>query len=182
MAQRGQLERTELNLNDVLQEALHFLRHEIESKSVMLSVDIASTRPNILADRIQLQQVIINLLINSIQAIVQANSPERRIRIALEPDESEMLALSIHDSGPGIAPDNIARVFDSFFTTKSDGMGIGLAVCQSILVAHGGRIEASNHPDGGACFRCFLPIHADDLMLQAPGAAIACTGLLASRC
>lgn len=159
MAQRRQPERTELDLNDVLEEALHFLRHEIESKSIKLSVNIASTRPKILADRVQLQQVIVNLLVNSIQAIVQAGSPERRIHIATEPDETERLTLSIHDSGPGIAPDNIDHIFDSFFTTKADGMGIGLAVCQSILIAHGGSIDASNHPNGGACFRCSLPIH-----------------------
>lgn len=159
MAQRRQPERMELDLNDVVEEASHFLRHEIESKSIKLSVDVASTRPKILADRIQLQQVIVNLLVNSIQAIVQAGSPERRIRIATEPDETETLTLSIHDSGPGIPPDNIDRIFDSFFTTKADGMGIGLAVCQSILMAHGGSIEASNHPDGGAHFRFSLPIH-----------------------
>ena len=164
MAQRREPERMELDLNDVVEEASRFLRHEIKSKSIKLSVNIASTRPKILADRIQLQQVIVNLLVNSIQAIVQAGSPERRIRIATEPDETETLTLSIHDSGPGIPPDNIDRIFDSFFTTKTDGMGIGLAVCQSILIAHGGSIEASNHPDGGAHFRFSLPIHSGTLM------------------
>jgi two-component system sensor kinase FixL len=157
MAQRRQPERTAVDLNDVVEEALHFLRHEIDSKSIKLSVKIASTRPRILADRIQLQQVIVNLLVNSIQAIGQAGSPERRIRIDTEPDEAETLTLSIHDSGPGIALDNLDRIFDSFFTTKTDGMGIGLAVCQSIITAHGGSIVASNHPDGGACFRFSLP-------------------------
>lgn len=160
MAQGRHSERMELDVSDVVEEALHFLRHEIESKSVKLSLDIASPRPRVLADRIQLQQVIVNLLINSIQAIVQAGSAERHIRIATETDGPEKLMLSIHDSGPGIPPDNIAHIFDSFFTTKAEGMGIGLAVCQSILMAHGGSIEALNHPCGGACFRFSLPVCA----------------------
>jgi two-component system sensor kinase FixL len=116
-----------------------------------------AARPKILADRIQLQQVIVNLLLNSIQAIVQAGSPERRIRIGTEGDEPEILTLSIHDSGPGIAPGDLDRIFESFFTTKVEGMGIGLAACQSIIAEHGGSIDASNHPDGGARFRFSLP-------------------------
>jgi len=157
MAQRRQPEQIELDLNDVVDDALHFIRHEIEFKSIKLSVNAPSTRPKILGDRIQLQQVVVNLLVNGMQAIVQTNPPRRAIRVAIEPDEPDALALSIHDSGPGIAPDNLARIFESFFTTKADGMGIGLAVCQSIIAAHGGSIEASNHPDGGACFRFSLP-------------------------
>ncbi len=159
MAQGRQSERTELDLSDVVEEALHFLRHEIESRSVRLSLNMASPRPKVVADRIQLQQVIVNLLINSIQAIVHAGSPERHIRIATERIVLEKLTLSIHDSGPGIPPDNLGHIFDSFFTTKAEGMGIGLAVCQSILTAHGGSIEASNHPRGGACFRFSLPVY-----------------------
>src|SRR5262249_27259803 len=146
-------EQMELDLNDVVDDALHFIRHEIEFKSIKLSVNVPSTRPKILGDRIQLQQVVVNLLVNGMQAIVQTNPPERAIRIAIEPDEPDAVALSIHDSGPGIAPDNLDRIFESFFTTKVDGMGIGLAVCQSIIAAHRGSIAASNHPDGGACFR-----------------------------
>src|SRR5262249_22104985 len=135
----------------------HFIRHEIEFKSIKLSVNVPSTRPKILGDRVQLQQVVVNLLVNGMQAIVQTNPPERAIRIAIEPDEPDALALSIHDSGPGIAGANLNLILESFFTTKADGMGIGLAVCQSIIAAHGGSIEASNHPDGGAYFRFSLP-------------------------
>ena len=162
MVQRRQPERMELDLNDVVEDALHFLRHDIESKSIKLSVNAPSTRPKIQADRIQLQQVVVNLLMNGVQAITQANSSERSIRVAIEPDETEALTLSIYDSGPGIASDNLDRIFESFFTTKVDGMGIGLAVCQSIITAHGGSIEASNHLDGGACFRFSLPIYVSD--------------------
>ncbi len=166
MAQRRPPERTELDLNDVVEEALHFVRHEIESKSIKLSFNVSSTHPKVLRDRVQLQQVIVNLLVNGIQAIVRAHSSERRIRIATEPDDAGALALSVHHSGTGIASDNLNCIFESFFTTKPGGMGIGLAVCQSIIAAHGGSIEASNHPDGGACFRFSLPIHLRDTKVR----------------
>jgi two-component system, LuxR family, sensor kinase FixL len=157
MAQRREPERTELDLHDVVDEALHFVRHEIESKTINLSVRGFPGRSKVLGDRIQLQQVIVNLLVNSIQAIAQADPPERRIFIAAESADAGTLTLSIRDSGSGIAPDSLGRLFESFFTTKKEGMGIGLAVCQSIIAAHGGSIEASNHPDGGAYFRFSLP-------------------------
>jgi two-component system, LuxR family, sensor kinase FixL len=162
MAQRRPPERMDLDLNDVIEEALHFVRHEIDSKAITLSVDSPSILPHVQGDRIQLQQVIVNLVVNSIQAIAQADPQERRIRITTECDEPETLMLSVHDSGTGIAPDDIDHVFESFFTTKAGGLGVGLAVCRSIITAHGGSIEASNHPNGGALFRLSIPIHVSD--------------------
>jgi C4-dicarboxylate-specific signal transduction histidine kinase len=160
MAQRREPERSELDLHDVVDEALHFVRHEIESRTINLSVRGFPARPKVLGDRIQLQQVIVNLLVNSIQAIAQADPAERRIFIAADSADAGTLTISIRDSGSGIAPEDFGRLFESFFTTKKEGMGIGLAVCQSIIAAHGGSIEASNHPDGGACFRFSLPATA----------------------
>jgi two-component system, LuxR family, sensor kinase FixL len=157
MAQRRQPEQVELDLNDVVDDALHFIRHEIEFKSIKLSLNVPPKRPKILGDRIQLQQVVVNLLVNGMQAIVHADPPKRAISVAIESDEPNAIALSVRDSGPGIAPDHLARIFESFFTTKVDGMGIGLAVCHSIIAAHGGSIEALNHPGGGASFRFSLP-------------------------
>jgi signal transduction histidine kinase len=153
-------ERVPLNLTEVAEEALLFVRHDLESKSIELSVDLAAELPQVLGDRIQLQQVIVNLLINSIQAIVQAEQRLRRIEVSTRIDGDGMAAFSIHDSGPGIEDVNLDHVFDSFFTTKDAGMGIGLAICHSILLAHGGSIGVSNHPDGGAQFRFLLPVMA----------------------
>ena len=113
-----------------------------------------------LGDRIQLQQVVINLLVNSVQAIAQGGKSPRRIELRTSCDENGAVAFSIHDNGPGIADEDLGHIFDSFFTTKEAGIGIGLAICQSIIVAHGGGITASNHPDGGAEFRFWLPAQA----------------------
>jgi signal transduction histidine kinase len=157
MAVRAEPERAVLDLKSVTAEALAFVRHDVESKNITLSIDIPQTLPEIAGDRVQLQQVIVNLLLNSIQAINQAESPERHIRIGIEGGPI-MLAVSIRDSGPGIAPDDFERLFESFFSTKKSGMGIGLTICRSIVTAHGGTITASNNSAGGAQFRFTLPI------------------------
>lgn len=157
MAQRGERERIPLDMIELLEEALLFVRHELEAKRIDLAIATVASRPRVLGDRIQLQQVIVNLIVNSVQAIAQAESTERWIRISIESDASGVLRFSIDDSGPGIAADDLDRVFESFFTTKDGGMGIGLAVCQSIITAHGGSIEAASDRKGGASFRFTLP-------------------------
>ena len=101
--------------------------------------------------------MIVNLLMNSIQAIDHAQVAERHIQIAIRPEEAGFLTLSIRDSGPGIAPEDFERLFESFFSTKEGGMGIGLAICRSIIAAHGGTITAANDPAGGAELRFALP-------------------------
>jgi C4-dicarboxylate-specific signal transduction histidine kinase len=158
MAARAEPERVTLDLKAVAGEAVSFVRHDFESKQIALSIDIGRTLPAVMGDRIQLQQVIVNLLLNSIQAIDQARATERHIHIAIRPEDDGFLAFSIRDSGPGIASEDPERLFESFFTTKEGGMGIGLAICRSIVVAHGGSISAANHPGGGAEFRFVLPI------------------------
>src|SRR3546814_6011662 len=102
-----------------------------------------------MGDRVQLQQVIVNLLVNSIQAI--PNAGKIFVETELRPDTT--VSLTIYDNGPGIPEEDIDRVFEGFFTTKDEGIGVGLAICQSIITAHGGDIAASNRPEGGACFR-----------------------------
>src|SRR3546814_6552593 len=106
-----------------------------------------------MGDRVQLQQVIVNLLVNSIQAI--PNAGKIFVETELRPDTT--VSLTIYDNGPGIPEEDIDRVFEGFFTTKDEGIGVGLAICQSIITAHGGDIAASNRPEGGACFRIWLP-------------------------
>ena len=158
LAVRGEPERTILDLNEVTEEALLFVRHDLETAQICLSIDALPSLPKVFGDRVQLQQVIVNLLMNSIQAISQARHPPRHIRVSIRSAEAGPLIFAVRDSGPGIANGDLNRIFDSFFTTKKNGMGIGLAICQSIINAHGGHISASNIPDGGACFQFVLPI------------------------
>lgn len=158
MASKRQPERVATDLNEIVQESLIFIRHEIESQSIGITTDLARALPNTMADRIQLQQVVVNLLINSVQAVEAQGTGTREIYIGTSLTESGALAFTLRDTGPGISPDDLDRIFEGFFTTKEAGMGIGLAICQSIISEHGGVIAASNHPDGGAQFRFEIPV------------------------
>jgi C4-dicarboxylate-specific signal transduction histidine kinase len=157
MAVKREPDCASLDLNEIVEEALLFVRHDIESWAIDLSVRRGAHLPRVTGDRIQLQQVVVNLLVNGVQAIAQSGGTTRRIELGTGVDGDGMVVFCIRDTGPGIADDNLERIFDSFFTTKDMGMGIGLAICQSIVAAHGGRIAVSNHSDGGAQFRFSLP-------------------------
>jgi len=147
-----------LDLNEILEEALLFVRHDIESRSIELSVRLQPDLPKVRGDRVQLQQVIVNLLVNSVQAIQQRGATRGAIELSTNTDAQGAVTFTIRDDGPGIAEDDIDRVFNSFFTTKEEGVGIGLAICQSIIAAHGGAINAANRSEGGARFCFTLPI------------------------
>lgn len=156
MAARHEPQRILLDINEVIDEALLFTRHDLESRSITLSLERAPGLPSVWGDKVQLQQVIVNLLLNSIQAIGQ-DALHGRVELRTALDGSDVVAIAVRDNGHGIAAENLERVFEGFFTTKDDGIGIGLAICYSIIVGHGGRIAASNHPDGGALFEIRLP-------------------------
>jgi two-component system, LuxR family, sensor kinase FixL len=157
MATKREPELSPLDLSDVVEEALLSVRHEVGSRSISLSVNLGAGLPIVLGDRIQLQQVIINLLVNSIHAITQVEGSRGWINLEIGTGRQDTVLFSIRDRGPGIADENLDRIFKSFFTTKEGGMGMGLAICQSIITAHGGSIAVSNHPDGGAQFQFTLP-------------------------
>jgi C4-dicarboxylate-specific signal transduction histidine kinase len=160
MAVKHEPERTSLDLNEVVEEALRFVRHDIEARSIALSVNFGSRLPQVIGDRIQLQQVVVNLLVNSVQALAEREASTRRIELATSADRDGVIVLDVRDTGPGIAGEDLERIFDRFFTTKDAGMGMGLAICQSIIASHGGGITVSNHPDGGAWFRLRVPASA----------------------
>jgi PAS domain S-box-containing protein len=148
-----------LSLDDVIREALLFLRHEVESRGVAVSHFPASGPHKVFGDRTQLQQVIVNLAINAVQAMAQAGSTSRNISIRTVVHDLSTLRCSLEDSGPGIAPDHLGSLFDSFFTTKDSGMGMGLRICRSVIESHGGRIVADNESShGGARFYFTLPV------------------------
>ncbi|MEA2995927.1 MAG: hypothetical protein QOG74_1476 [Alphaproteobacteria bacterium] len=163
MATRRATERTVLPLDDVIREALLFLGHEVRWRAVMVSHEPAPGAPKVLADRTQLQQVVVNLALNAMQAMEQAETREPRIGIRTAVVDSASLHCTIEDSGPGIPPEHLDCLFDSFFTTKEHGMGMGLAICRSIIENHGGHVTADNGSvHGGARFRFTLPAAALD--------------------
>jgi PAS domain S-box-containing protein len=152
-------EQTLLSLDDVIREALVFLSHEVQSRRVAVTHYPGLGRQKVLADRTQLQQVIVNLAINAVQAITHAGTTNRNITIRTVAPNPATLRCSVEDSGPGVQPQNLTRLFDSFYTTKDSGMGMGLRICRSVIEAHGGRIAADNGSShGGARFYFTLPV------------------------
>jgi PAS domain S-box-containing protein len=151
-------EQTALALHGVIEESLLFLRHELQSKGVSISLDLAVGLPPVTGDRTQLQQVVVNLAINAVQAMAQSGTERRRIIVRTRLSDPETVCCLIEDSGPGIDPTHLPHLFDSFFTTKETGMGMGLPICRSIIEAHDGHIRADNKSAlGGARFSFGLP-------------------------
>jgi PAS domain S-box-containing protein len=151
-------QQTPLALHEVIAESMLFLRHELQSKGVSVSLDLAPALPQVTGDRTQLHQVVVNLAINAAQAMVQSGTARRSIFIRTMLSDPETVCCVIEDSGPGIDPTHLPRLFDSFFTTKDTGMGMGLTISRSIIEAHDGHIHADNKSAlGGARFSFALP-------------------------
>jgi PAS domain S-box-containing protein len=155
-------DRKALHINEVVNEVMSLVHHELFSHRVALRLDLAPALPPVLADRIQLQQVILNLVINGIEAMQQVKDRPRELVIRTLQDETSQVLVTVSDVGVGVAAENADRLFDAFFTTKSSGMGMGLSICRSIVDAHGGRLSASGNTGPGATFQFTLPLHRED--------------------
>ncbi|MDO9337145.1 MAG: ATP-binding protein [Caulobacter sp.] len=151
MAMRRAPEPRPLSLNGLVEEAVVFLRHEIQGHEVTLTLDLANGLPPVMADRTQLQQVVVNLAVNALQAMGQGGE----LVLATTPTDGGV-RLTVSDTGPGIAPDDLGKLFASFYTTKDGGMGMGLPICQTIVESYGGTISAANG-EAGAVFTLTLP-------------------------
>ena len=146
-----------LDLNEVIHEVVALMHSEVRKQRVALWTDLSSTLPPVLGDRIQLQQVILNLLLNGIEAMQAVTDRVRELRIRSYRHASDEVGVAVQDSGIGLDPQRMARLFDAFFTTKPGGMGIGLAISRTIIEAHGGRLWATPHDGPGATFQFSLP-------------------------
>jgi signal transduction histidine kinase len=150
--------KTLLDINELLQEVVVLLRAEFNMQNVVVALDLTENLPQVLADRVQILQVILNLMINAIDATSAVTNRERRLRIRSEPNCATGVTISLEDTGMGVDPKNINRIFESFFTTKPQGMGMGLSICRSIVEAHNGRLWVESVIGKGSVFRISLPI------------------------
>ena len=146
-----------VDINETIAEALTLVRTEVERYNVLLQVRLSDGLPSVLSDRIQLQQVVLNLLVNAIEAMRECKDRQRSLLVSSRKNGSDTILITVRDTGPGLAPEDLDRVFEAFHTTKAEGMGMGLAICRSIIMAHDGRLWATNDPSRGAVFQFTLP-------------------------
>jgi PAS domain S-box-containing protein len=150
-------ETSRLDICILVGEVLELTRGELERHQILLSDDMHAGLPAVMAERVQLQQVLLNLIMNAIEAMSSVTGRERHLRIESGLDEQANVRITVEDTGCGIAPALLDRIFDPFFTTKSNGMGLGLSICRSIIEAYGGRLWATPRSPNGAAFHLSLP-------------------------
>jgi PAS domain S-box-containing protein len=146
------------DVNALIREVVALVNGELKNNKVETRLDLGEGIPKILADRVQLQQVVLNLMMNAIEAMGSMHNGARVLGVNSEVREGRDILITVKDSGPGIDPENLDRIFDRFFTTKSNGMGMGLSICRSIVEAHNGRLWAEPDVRPGSVFRISLPI------------------------
>jgi hypothetical protein len=153
-----QVEMTSLDIGEVLGDVGTLLRPDAAARHVALHLDVRPGLPPVHGDRVQIQQVLLNLILNAMDALEGAGGRSRSVTITARNDTAASVEISVADTGRGIAADQFARIFEPFFTTKSKGIGMGLSISRSIIESHGGRLWAENNAGPGAKFRFTLPI------------------------
>jgi PAS domain S-box-containing protein len=161
LANKTDIEKVPLDVNDLVREAIALVQRELTSHLVSLRMEFARALPMIPGDRVQLQQVIINLVMNGIEAMQAITDRPRELVIRSDQDETHQVLVSVTDCGVGISAENADRLFNAFFTTKPSGMGMGLSICRSIMESHGGRLWATTNVPHGATFQFTLPVNAE---------------------
>jgi PAS domain S-box-containing protein len=150
------------DINDAINELVALTRSEVGEKGVAVRIRLAEGLPAVQGDRVQLQQVVLNLILNAVEAMSSVDDAPRELSISTEGRGVHEVLVAVSDSGPGINPENLERVFDSFYTTKRSGMGLGLSICRFIVDAHGGRLWAETNEPRGAVFRFTVPAETKD--------------------
>jgi signal transduction histidine kinase len=150
-----------LEINGAVREVIELAAGEAMKNDVSVQTQLADDLPLIQGDRVQLQQVILNLIVNAVQAMSGVSGGARELLISTGAPETDGVLVSVRDSGPGLPPSRVERLFDAFYTTKAEGMGMGLSICRSIIEAHGGRLWASANLPSGAIFQFTVPVHPD---------------------
>jgi PAS domain S-box-containing protein len=152
------------DLNEAIDEVLVLVRSAITKNGVVVQTRLASRLRPVHGDRVQLQQVIVNLILNALEAMDSVDVPTRELSISTVQNSANGIVVGVHDSGPGIDPEHLDRIFEAFYTTKSGGVGMGLSICRSIISAHGGRLWAESNEPRGTVFRFALPVGEDQLI------------------
>jgi len=162
LLKRQDLDKRLVDVGELVGRVVALVRSDAAARHIRLELAVADNLPPVLGDLVHLQQVLLNLIVNGMDALDGTNREERRVSVTAGLDGSKTVEIAVSDSGPGIPADKLTHVFDPFFTTKPKGMGMGLAISQTIIAAHNGRLWAENKDEGGASFRFTLPIAEKD--------------------
>jgi signal transduction histidine kinase/integral membrane sensor domain MASE1 len=163
LLRKGKVRPVLLDINVLVGEVVKLLSSDAIMRDVSLSADLDADLPLVKADRVQLQQVILNLIVNAMDAVSGSGGGERMVIVHTSRDDEQTVHVAVEDTGPGLEPGTETTIFEPFYTTKSEGMGMGLSIARSIVVANGGRIWAANKPAGGTTFHVTVPVIGDEL-------------------
>lgn len=158
LLKEGEVQQLPIDVNEVIQEGFRLIRNDLLNKDVAIVERLTHSLPPVCGDRVQLQQVLLNLVMNACDAMIDNKSTDRQVAVSTELFNGEVVQIAVSDLGSGIDAEKLEHVFEPFFTTKSHGLGLGLSVCRTIIRAHGGRLWASNNPKRGATLYFTLPI------------------------
>lgn len=158
MLRKGEMEPSRININEIIHQVVALMRNEALKRKAALRMELTESLPPVLGDRVQLQQVILNLILNGFDAMNEIEPARRKLCIRSSLTEFGNLLVEVRDAGIGIEPSGLERVFEAFYTTKPQGMGMGLSINQTIIRNHGGRLWAVNNADTGATFQFTLPV------------------------
>jgi C4-dicarboxylate-specific signal transduction histidine kinase len=162
LLRKGEVQMQAEDLNQIIADVLKIMHSELVLRSVAIATRLGTDLPKVHADRIQLQQVLMNLIVNACDAMSANPAGERQLSIETEQIDASCIELSVRDCGHGLAREDLERVFEPFYTTKTTGLGLGLAICRTIIGVHGGRIWVANNKDRGATVRFTLRIHRQE--------------------
>jgi PAS domain S-box-containing protein len=166
LLKRKTLDTEPLDVGALVDDVAALVRIDAATRQVKLDVDVPADLPHVRGDRVQIQQVLLNLILNGMDAVHGTRFEDRRVDVTARLDGAQLIEIAVGDAGHGIPADTLARIFDPFFTTKPNGLGIGLAVSRTIVEAHSGRLWAENRNGGGAAFRFTLPIAEDSAAVR----------------
>lgn len=161
LLRKGEPEFVPLDLNEIVGAVAWLMRSDTIMRNVSMSLELSPDLPNARGDRVQLQQVVLNLVLNGLEAMREPHAGARTLVIRTGRDGAGALRVTVEDSGPGIALKDLGHIFEPLYTTKSEGLGMGLAIVRTIVNAHGGAVGAENNPQGGASFRFTLPVASE---------------------
>jgi C4-dicarboxylate-specific signal transduction histidine kinase len=160
MLKKGDVQFVPLDLNELLTDVLDLAHSDLVTRHVAVDTRLDSGLPRVSGDRVELQQLFLNLVSNACESMAGREHSQRELSISTSYEWDGMVQVVVADRGCGIPPDRLERLFEPFYTTKEQGLGLGLAICRTIVAAHGGRIAAGNNRQGGANLRVFIPAGA----------------------